>query len=204
MKNLVKILLLSLTLVGCKKETIYIEPCINCEMKLEIDTNVTPGVYVDTNGYTHIPFNGSPYFTIQSTQSEIHESYVINGVPLVEQLWDSDYWVLFDTIRFQFPLYSILGNFNSNGTPISTSAGTYYFTNNQPPTNIAGYVYNSNKELGTKTQYDYVARKMYIMDNEMIGDTANMFVKGTWNGNNWSDETRLKKEVSKTMKVIFE
>lgn len=194
-----------LTMLSCKKEeTMLVEPCINCELTIVVDTIVNPGTYIDSNGYTHVKHVGINYFTVESLQSEINPEFVINGVPQVEILWDSDYWILFDTVRFTFPLYSILGNFNSSGTPISTSNGTYYFTNTNPPTNIAGYVYNSDGELGTKTRYSYRSRKSMIFDSEMIGDTATVYAKATWDGNIWGDMRDNKKTVSKTIKVIFE
>ena len=77
----------------------------------EIDELVSPDVYQDSNEYWHIQHQGFNYFTIKGKLDELHPSYVINDVPLVETVFDSDYWVWIDGITFTVPLYSVLGYF---------------------------------------------------------------------------------------------
>lgn len=187
-------------LTSCEKEEFYPEPCIDCQLTIQVDTNVSPGTYTDANGYVHVPHNGLTYFTIESLMSEIDESYIINGVPLVEVDWDSDYWVVFNSIGFQYSLYSLFGYYDATGTPIPVGDTVYYWNNSSPPTNITGYVYNSNRKRGIQTKYSYYARKEVFFDDEMIGDTATVYSKALWN----NDLVGPKKEVLDSLKIIFE
>ena len=114
---------LVLLLASCSKEEITPFPCLdgNCDTNFWIDTNVSPGTYEDENGYWHVPYNGLNYFTIEGDLAELHDEYVINNVPLVEVDYDSDYWVVMDSLSFTLPTYSYLGWFTNGDfdTPIS-------------------------------------------------------------------------------------
>ena len=97
------------------------------------DSTPTAKVYLgDTltqnqNGIWEIEYAGLNYFQVSGRLTELNERYVINGVPLIEANFDSDYWVLFDTLMFQIPMYSYLGWFSdqSMNTPISIGPYTY-------------------------------------------------------------------------------
>ena len=58
--------------------------------------------------------------------------------------------------------------------------------NNHPPLNIVGYSINSNQcfdcpysetLLGTYSKYNYNPRQQIFFDNEMVGDTAKVFIQ---------------------------
>ena len=103
-----KKLLLGLSIISlfsCTKyEIIYPAPCDgNCDANFTI---IYEGIMdsIDNNGYYVIEFNGLNYFQVKGQLSELNEQYVINDVPLIETKFDSDYWVVFDSIYFITPL----------------------------------------------------------------------------------------------------
>ena len=187
MNKLLLILGLGFLLASCSKEEINPYPCLDgeCNTFFEIDPLVSPGVYQDNNGYWHVEHQGINYFTIQGQLDEIHPDYIVNGVPLVETAYDSDYWVWINGITFTVPLYSILGYFiNGNyNNPIPIGNLTYTIEDmaqNHPPLNIVGYSYNPNSDiesLGTYSKYNYTPRKPIFYDNQMVGDTAKILIE---------------------------
>ena len=122
---------------------------------------------------------------------ELDEYYEVNGVPLVEVAYDSDYWIAFDTISFQVPIYSVLSWFSNgdwdNLIPIGNQ--TYTLTDIariQPPLNIAGYQIQKNfcwecpyapTLLGTYSKYNYNPRQQFYLNNTMVGDTLKVMTK---------------------------
>ena len=161
-------------------------PCLdgNCDAFFEIDPLVSPGVFQDERGYWHIEHQGYNYFTIKGQLDELHPSYVINSVPLIETVFDSNYWVWIDGITFTVPLYSVLGFFSS---------GTYTIENmaqNHPPLNIVGYQINPNQCLdcpysetliGTYSKYNYNPQQQIFFDTQMVGDTAKVLIETKFN-----------------------
>ena len=192
-------------LTSCSKEEITPYPCLDgdCSINFEIDPLVSPGVYQDENGYWHIEHQGYNYFTIQGQLDELHNDYYVNGVPLVETIFDSNYWVWINGITFTVPLYSILGYFTSGNynNPISVGNLTYTIEDmagNHPPLNIVGYSYNPNSDfesLGTYSKYNYQPRQQIFFDNQMVGDTAKVII-----------ETKYPNDiiVNKELNIIFE
>ena len=205
MKKLIYITLISFFWACGPEELISPYPCLSgdCEAFFEIDPLVSPGVYQDANGYFHIEHQGYNYFTIKGQLDELHPDYVVNGVPLVETVFDSDYWVWIDGITFTVPLYSVLGYFTSGDftTPIPIGNLTYTIEDmaqNHPPLNIAGYSYNPNSDiqsLGTYSKYTYEPQQQIFFDNQMVGDTAKVFIKTIFPNNI---------EVEKEFKIIVE
>ena len=205
MNKLLLILGLGFLLASCSKEEINPYPCLDgeCNTFFEIDPLVSPGVYQDDNGYWHVEHQGINYFTIQGQLDEIHPDYIVNGVPLVETAYDSNYWVWINGITFTVPLYSILGYFiNGNyNNPIPVGNLTYTIEDmaqNHPPLNIVGYSYNPNSDvesLGTYSKYNYTPRKPIFYDNQMVGDTAKILI-----------ETKYPQDIViiKELNVIFE
>ena len=205
MNKLLLILGLGFLLASCSKEEINPYPCLDgeCNTFFEIDPLVSPGVYQDNNGYWHVEHQGINYFTIQGQLDEIHPDYIVNGVPLVETAYDSDYWVWINGITFTVPLYSILGYFiNGNyNNPIPVGNLTYTIEDmaqNHPPLNIVGYSYNPNSDvesLGAYSKYNYTPRKPIFYDNQMVGDTAKILI-----------ETKYPQDIViiKELNVIFE
>lgn len=180
------------SLISCTKEK-YPEVCLGgCGTHYEIQT---PGAYLGSDGYYRVPFNGLTYFQIKGNLTEIDENYVINGIPLIEANFDSDYWVVFDTLRFQTPMYSYLGWFNDNTLNTPIPFGSYVYTINDlidlhPPTNIVGYQIPKHfcaecpyakTILGTHSKYNYTPTLNIFYDIEMIGDTVNVFIESVFN-----------------------
>ena len=209
MQMLKKILLIigfGFLLASCSEEdNLNPYPCLDgeCNAYFEIDPLVSPGVYQDENGYWHIEHQGYNYFTIQGQLDILHPDYEINGVPLVETIYDSNYWIWIDGLTFTVPLYSLLGYFTSGDwqNPIPVGTLTYTITdmaNNFPPLNIVGYSFNPNSEnntVGTFSKYNYEPRQQIFFDTQMVGDTAKVFVRAVFPQDI---------EIDKEFNIIFE
>ena len=120
MRKISYIILISL-FWACSQEEKTEPACVDgsCNAQFYIDELVQPDAYQDVNGYWHIFYYGPRYFTIRGELDEVNA--VINGVPLIETQYDSDYWIAFNSITFKVPTYSVLswftdGDFNN---PIS-------------------------------------------------------------------------------------
>ena len=183
-------------LASCSKEDITLGVCVDgdCNAQFFIDEQVQPNAYQDENGYWHIEFYGPKYFTIRGELDELSTA-VVNGVPLVMTEYDSDYWVAFDSIHFTVPTYSVLSWFTGGGynNPVPVGNLEYTLTDLaqiQPPLNIAGYQLSKHfcwecpyaeTLLGTRSRYTYEPRQQFYLDNEMVGDTLQVFMKTTFN-----------------------
>ena len=195
MKKLLIIGFVSL-LASCSKEDITLGVCVDgdCNAQFFIDEQVQPNAYQDENGYWHIEFYGPKYFTIRGELDELSTA-IVNNVPLVMTEYDSDYWVAFDSIHFTVPTYSVLSWFTGGGynNPVPVGNLEYTLTDLaqiQPPLNIAGYQLSKHfcwecpyaeTLLGTRSRYTYEPRQQFYLDNEMVGDTLQVFVKSTFN-----------------------
>ena len=215
MRKLIYILVISFFWACSPEELIKPYPCLDgdCNSFFEIDPLVSPGVYQDGNGYWHIEHQGYNYFTIKGKLDELHPDYVINGVPLIETVFDSDYWIWVDGITFTVPLYSVLSYFtNGNYTnPIPIGNLTYTIEDmaqNHPPFNIAGYQINphqcldcpySETLLGSYSKYTYQPQQQIFFDNQMVGDTVKVFIKTMFNS-----DIGKRVEVENEFKIIFE
>jgi|TARA_R110001592_G_scaffold41470_1_gene135266 hypothetical protein len=205
MKKLLYITLISFLWACSPEELISPYPCLNgdCNVEFAIDPLVSPGIYQDINEYWHISHQGIQYFTLKGNISELHPDYVVNDVPLIETIFDSDYWVWIDSITFTVPLYSVLGYFTGGGyiNPIPIGNTTYTIEDmaqNFPPLNIAGYSYNPNSDiqsLGTYSKYNYKPQQQLFFDNQMVGDTAKVLIKTIFPNNI---------EIENEFKIIFE
>lgn len=219
MKKIILFALLSITLFSCEKEGFLEEengtyPCLNgnCEGYFYISG---PGKdYIDVNNYHHVKYSGLSYFTIRGELSELAPEYVVNGVPLIEVGFDSDYFVLFDTVRYRYPVYSFLGLYTDKRfkDPIPVGTRTYTMvglSDFMSPTNIVGYQIPkkftgwekpyARTILAVYSKYTYQPGLNVFIDDEMIGDTATIFMRTVFN----SDFGR---QVIKNyeMKVIFD
>ena len=197
MKKLIIFSLVSLFWACSPEELISPYPCLSgdCEAFFEIDPLVSPGVYQDNNGYWHIEHQGYNYFTIKGKLDELDPHYIINGVPLIETTFDSNYWIWIQNFQFTVPLYNVLSYFTSGEyqTPIPVGNLTYTIEDmaqNHPPLNIVGYQIQKNQcldcpysetLLGTYSKYTYEPQQQIFFDNEMVGDTLKIMTKTIFN-----------------------
>ena len=216
------IYLLVLLVTSCTKQSIHQSPCDgNCDTYYDVvyeNQIISP----NSNGYYEIDWNGLNYFQIKGRLTPLNNQYVINDVPLVEAKFDSDYWVVFDSILFQVPMYSYLGWFNSSSLNTPIPFGNYTYTLNDlidlhPPTNIVGYQIPKHfctecpyapTLVGTYSKYTYNPTQNILLDNEMIGDTINIFIETVFNteGGVWyhGHDTPVPKEtIADQIKIII-
>lgn len=184
-------------LLSCnKKEENPSNPCIgDCatEYSVVYENQV---INPNSSGFYEVAWNGLNYFQIKGQLTELNEEYCSSdGVPFIEARYDSDYWVVFDTLYFQTPMYSYLGWFNSSTLNNPIPIGTYYYTLEDliglhPPYNIAGYQVPKHfctecpyapTLVGTYSKYNYNPTQNFLLDDEMIGDTINIFIETTFN-----------------------
>jgi len=215
MKKYLISFVVAFSLLSCEKEPLYPYPCLdgNCDATFFIDTLVSPGSYLATDGYWRVKHSGLNYFTIQGQLDELDPHYIINGIPLVETAFDSDYWVIFDTLKWTSPMYSVLSWFSDRTyqQPIKVGDLTYTLediASLHPPLNIVGYQLPKHfcytcpyatTLLATYSKYTYQPRQQIFFDNEMVGDTANIFVRATFNSD--AGQRVVKEE---KISVIFE
>jgi hypothetical protein len=203
-------LFLAITFISCQKE---IEPktCPNgCEAQYYVSSS---NAELRDDGYWYVRHIGLNYFTIKGNLTQLDPEYVINGVPLIEAAFDSDYWIIADTVHFVTPMYSYLGWFSDNNfqNPIPIGNHVYDMTilaNKYSPLNIVGYQLSpymcwtcpyTETLLGTYSKYNYNPTQNIIFDNEMIGDTAHIHIRTTFNTDLGPREVR-----NETLNIIFE
>lgn len=211
MKKLVLVLLTSTILFSCKKKPLHEEPCPGgCNSVYDI---TSPNATLKADGYWHVKYVGVNYFTVEGSLSTLSSEYVINKVPLIEANFDSDYWVIFDSIQYTTPMYSYLGWFSGNqfNTPISIGSHVYTLrglADLHSPLNIAGYQLSphmcwdcpyTTTLIGTHSKYNYHPRQQFFLDNEMVGDTANLYIQTIFNSDVGNSEVK-----NTILKVIFE
>lgn len=230
MKELIKTILLFLALIlslifapSCTKEVrLFPNICLSgdCETAY-IVIYENQEIYPNANGHYEIAWNGLNYFQVRGQLSELDENYVINGVPLVEANFDSDYWVVFNDIYFSTPMYSYLGWFNNQSlsTPIAMGQHTYTMSDLidlHPPLNVVGYQIPkflctecpyAPTLVGTHSEYTYNPTQNILLDDEMIGDTMNIFIETVFNpeGGVWYvgyDEPVPKETIKTQIKII--
>jgi hypothetical protein len=215
-------LFISMLFNSCKKETIYPSLCNgNCDAYYTV-VYENQEIIPDSNGYYNVDWNGLNYFQVKGQLTELNDQYIINGVPLVEAKFDSDYWVVFDSIYFTTPMYSYLGWFNDQGLNTPIPFGSYTYTMNDlinlhPPLNIVGYQLPKHfctecpyapTMIGSHSKYNYNPTQNILVDNEMIGDTFNIFIESTFNTEggieyHGIDEIAPKETVGNQIKVII-
>lgn len=216
MRKLVLLVCLVVGLISCERQAkIYPYPCLGgiCNTEFAIDTISNVGAYLGADGYWRVKYQGLRYFTIRGVVSELDPHYVINGVPLIETNYDSDYWIVFDSIQFDTPMYSYLGWFNDQTLNTPIPIGNYTYTMRQLNAagslfNLAGYEITKHTCLdcpysptlfGTHSKYNYHPTQNIFLDDEMIGDTASIFIQVLFNS-----DTGLNEIHDIEMKIIFE
>jgi hypothetical protein len=120
-------------------------------------------------------------------------------------------WI--EGITFTVPLYSVLGYFTGGGYLNPIPVGNLQYTiedmaQNHPPLNIVGYQIQKNQcmdcpysptLIGTYSKYNYTPKQQIFFDNEMVGDTAKVFIKSTFNS-----DLGQRVEIEKEFKIVFE
>ena len=204
MKESIKTIILFLGLIlslifapSCTKERIYQDLCItgDCESQF-IVVYENQEILPNANGYYEVEWNGLEYFQVKGQLSHLNSDYCnADGIPFIETRFDSDYWVVFNNLYFTTPMYSFLGWFNDNGlnTPIPFGSYTYTMTdlmNLHPPLNVVGYQIPkhfctdcpyAHTVIGTYSKYNYNPTQNILLDDEMIGDTINLFIETIFN-----------------------
>lgn len=205
--------LVVILLISCKKQNIKVCPCLDGECETSFWIEGSSQGKIDVNGYTHIKWIGANYFSVKGKLAELSPEYVVNGVPLIETTFDSDYWVIFDTIKYSTPMYSVLGWYSDKQFNNPISIGNYTYTLKDmaqihPPLNIAGYQINphtcfdcsySSTLFGTYSKYNYTPKQNMFLSKYMKNDTANIYIKVIYNND---AGPRVIKETS--LKVVFD
>ena len=195
MKNIWLILIL--LFLGCKEEKYYPYPCKDgmCNIDFWIDPVVSPNTYEDQNGYHHITYWGPNYFTVKGELDQLNDEYVVNNVPLVDTIFDSNYWIWIDNLTFTVPVYSVFSWFSDStfNNPIPVGNITYTLDeilSQQPPLNISGYQIHSTTDLDkpysstlfdTHSTYTYRPQHSFYLDENMVGDSLKVFIKVIYN-----------------------
>jgi hypothetical protein len=188
-------------------------PCLldDCRQSFWIDTLSNAATFKD--GYWRVKYQGLGYFTIKGQLSELKPEYVINKIPLIETQYDSDYWIIFDTLSFTVPMYSYMGWFNDKkfNTPISIGNKTYTMSQWKSQSdiyNLAGYTITRHMcidcpytptLIGSYSKYNYTPSKSFYLSPQMIGDTATIFIRVLYNNDYGNRVVR-----EEQMKLIFE
>ena len=198
-KTILLFLVLILTLIfapSCtKQETIHQSVCDGSCDATHIVVYKNQEIYPNVNGHYEVEWDGLNYFQIKGLLTPMNDQYVINGVPLIETRYDSDYWIVFDSLQFQTPMFSYLGWFTDQGLNTPITIGSYVYTINDlinlhPPYNIAGYQLpkhwctecpTAESHVGSYSKYNYEPTQNFLLDDEMVGDTINLFVETIFN-----------------------
>ena len=215
MNKIIYASVIALFFISCEKEKFYPPACpggcfTNHEIIYKNDT-----INIDGDGFYRIKWDGLNYFQIKGDLPDLDPQYVINKVPLIESRYDSDYWILIDTIRFTTPQYGFLGWFNDDNFNTPIPIGNYSYSmvdlvENHQPLNIAGYQINKHfcfdcpyapTLIGTYSKYTYKPTQNILLDNEMVGDTISLFVETIFNTETYSGEQEI---LNNTFNIIIE
>ena len=200
-KTIIAIIILAIVLMftpSCKKlnqPQIAVCKTGDCETQF-IVIYQNQEIYPNGNGDYEIEWDGLNYFQVKGQASELKYEYCnADGIPFIETKFDSDYWVVMQNIYFTTPMYSFLGWFNDQGLNTPIPIGQYTYTMNDlidlhPPLNVVGYQIPKNfctecpyapTIIGTYSKYNYHPTQNILLDDEMIGDTINLFIETVFN-----------------------
>jgi len=184
---------------SCRKDPLANKPypCIDgeCDAFFIIDTIQNKGSFLDNNGVWNIKYSGLNYFRIIGETDELDSTYIINGIPLIETGYDSNYFYIAGQVTWTYPVYSFLGLFADNNLKKAIPFGTRTYTITQLTDtyyidNLAGYQiskkfkYNhpaASTMLQSYSKYNYNPIQQMVFFKDMIGDTAKIFIRVTWN-----------------------
>lgn len=214
MKNL-GLILVVLFLAACSKEEMVENVCLTDDCIVDFRIEYVNEVTQDENGYWHIQWEGLNYFTVKGEISEFNPEYEVNGVPLIETRFDSDYWIFLDDITFTIPLYSPFGLFYdgqfTRPVAIANQLISPCFILEQigrDPYNIAGYQMSekmnldkpySERLMGTYSSNTYKPQQQYKLDRRWKGDTLTVYTRTTLNY-----DLGDSKEIDRNFKIIID
>jgi hypothetical protein len=202
---------------GCEKDPYSRKPhpCPDksCEAFFTIDTIQNKGSFKDNNGVWHIKHTGFNYFRILGETDTLVRDYVINGIPLIETGYDSNYFFIPGSVTWTYPVYSFLGLFTNNNLNTAIPVGTRTYsivqlTDNYYIQNLAGYTIPKKFRyehkaaytmLQTYSKYNYQPRQQMVFFKEMIGQEAEIYINVIWNYDYGPSEEKTYK-----LKVKFE
>tara|TARA_B110000858_G_scaffold139062_1_gene157916 strand:+ start:44 stop:736 length:693 start_codon:yes stop_codon:yes gene_type:complete len=207
MKNKIKLLfpslILSLILASsCTKlDSEFKSPCKDgdCNSTFQVVYKGQP-INPNLDGSYDIEFDGLGYFQITGNNERMDgNEFEINGVPQIDTKYDTDYFIAFDSLRFTIPTFSYLGWFTDGSLNNPVPMGNYTYSignlieNGHPPYNIAGYQIpdgfcptcpNAESIIGSHSKYTYEPTQNIFLDDEMVGDTINVFIQVDYNTTN--------------------
>jgi hypothetical protein len=107
---------LFLLLVSCSIAEESTPVCIDgsCDAAFRIDTQVNPGSFQDSDGVWHIKYSGYSYFTVKGIADQLNSENIVNGTPLIETGFDSDFFFTPENLQWTYPVYSFLGLTSNN------------------------------------------------------------------------------------------
>jgi hypothetical protein len=183
-------------LVSCTLEPQEIPVCQDgsCDAVFRIDTQINPGSFQDSNGVWHIKYSGNNYFTIKGVADQLNSENIVNGTPLIETGFDSDFFFTPENIQWTYPVYSFLGLFTNNTLTTAIPYGYQTLTlpqilNNTSVTNIVGYEMTSRTSfdkpysptlLSVYSKYNYVPQRNIIFLQSFIGEEATIHIRVIW------------------------
>jgi len=197
MKKILLLVIVLFSLFSCHKENIYQDLCTtgDCESQF-IVVYENQEILPNANGHYEVEWNGLEYFQVKGQLSHLNSDYCnADGIPFIETRFDSDYWVVFNNLYFTTPMYSFLGWFNDNGLNNPIPIGQYTYTMTElttlhPPLNVVGYQIPmhfcfdcpyASSIVGTYSKYNYEPTQNILLDDEMSGDTINIFIESVFN-----------------------
>lgn len=206
--------LVSLFIFSCTPDDIQQDVCLNgdCGAEFWIDTLGHPGTYKDANDVWHIKHANLDYFTIKGKINQLDPHYVINGIPLVETGFDSNFFYTLGNVIWTYPTYSFLGLWSSSqmDTPIPYGTASYTFPQLIEQTtilNLAGYEIQHNPHVNvnhpayqgyfaTYSKYTYTPQQSMVFFDDFEGMTASIYIEVTLGEN--------KETITKEIKISFE
>lgn len=198
LKSIFLVFLLGISFISCTPEDIRDNcPCTdgNCDATFYIDEVQNPGSYQDAQGVWHVKWSGLHYFRIKGQADQLNSEHVVNGVPLIETGYDSNFFYTPTGITWTYPLYSYLGVFSNNNltNPIPIGSATYtlpQIVGDTSISNLAGYQINryfnfnhpaAKTMLQTYSKYTYNPVQQMPFHQGMIGKTADIYIRVLFN-----------------------
>ena len=183
-------------LVSCSITEESTPVCVDgsCDAAFRIDTQVNPGSFQDSDGVWHIKYSGYKYFTVKGIADKLNTENIVNGTPLIETGFDSDFFFTPENIQWTYPVYSFLGLFINNTLTTAIPYGFQTLTlpqilDSTSVTNMVGYEMNSHTSfdkpysptlLSVYSKYNYTPQSSMIFLPSFIGREATIHIRVIW------------------------